>query len=81
MYQRIVFMQGDDATEPLAILDEAGEIAAIEFLSQWDMEPGEVFDEPASGTSDYVHETDDGLRLSYNPHHGYIGLERIVPYR
>lgn len=77
-YQRIVFMQGEEADEPLRILDEQGEEAAIEFLAQWDMEPGEEFSEPASGDSDDVYETDDGFRLSYNTRLGYIGLERVV---
>ena len=78
MYQRIVFMQGDEATEPLDILNRDGVDAAIEYLAQWDMEPGESFDEPASGESDDVHETDDGYRMSWNQRYGYIGLERIL---
>ena len=77
-YERIVFCQGDDATEPLDILNAYGEEAAIEYLAEWDMEPGEVFEESASGDSDAVYETDDGFRLSYNQGLGYIGLERIV---
>ncbi len=77
-YQRIVFMQGEEADEPLAILEEHGTDAAIEFLAQWDMEPGEEFDEPSSGTDDDVYEC-DSYRLSYNTRLGYIGLERIVP--
>jgi hypothetical protein len=77
-YQRIVFMQGDEATEPLAILDEQGFDAAIEYLAQWDLEPGEHFNEPSHGTSDYTHTTDDNLLLSWNQGLGYIGLERIV---
>lgn len=76
-YERVVFMQGDDADEPLRIIDESGEDAAIEYLAQWDMEPGEMTDEPASGTDDDVHETDDGFRLSYNTRLGYIGLEKV----
>lgn len=77
-YQRIVFMQGEEADEPLAILDNDGTEAAVEFLAQWDMEPGEEFNEPASGDSDDVYETDDGLRLSWNTRLGYIGLERVI---
>lgn len=79
-YQRIVFMQGEEADEALAILDEHGEDAAVEHLSQWDYGDGggEIMDEPASGDSDDVHETEDGYRLSYNTRLGYIGLESII---
>lgn len=77
-YQRIVFMQGDEADEPLRILDEQGEESAIEYLSQWDYGEGEVFDDPSSGTDDDVYETGDGYRLSYNTRLGYIGLESII---
>jgi hypothetical protein len=77
-YTRIVFMQGEDADEPLRILDEQGEGAAVEYLAQWDYgDAGEEFDEPSSGEDDDVYETDDGFRLSYNTRIGYIGLERI----
>jgi len=77
-YQRIVFAQGDDANEPLSILDLDGADAAGDDLAQWDMEPGEDFDEPASGDGDDVYETDDGFRLSYCERLGYIGLERVT---
>jgi hypothetical protein len=77
-YQRIVFMQGEEADEALKILDEQGEDAAVEHLAQWDYGEGEVMDEPSSGDSDDVHETDDGYRLSYNTRLGYIGLESIL---
>lgn len=35
-YVQIVFAQGDNATEPLSILDVQGVEAAIDYLSQWD---------------------------------------------
>jgi len=77
VYQRIVFFQNsEDSDEPLRILDERGEDAAIEYLAQWDCgDAGEEFDEPASGDSDDVYESDDGYRLSWNTRLGYIGLE------
>ena len=74
-YQRIVFMQGDEAEEPLRILDEHGTAAAIEHLAQWYNEPGEVFEEPASGDDDDTHTDENGYRLSWNTRIGYIGLE------
>ena len=33
--ERIVFAQGDEADEPLSILDTDGTEAAIEYLAQW----------------------------------------------
>ena len=77
-YQRIVFVQGDDAIRPLSILDLDGEEAAVDYLAEWDTEPSEEFDAPASGDSDDVYETDDGFRLSYCERLGYIGLERVI---
>jgi hypothetical protein len=77
-YQRIVFLQGEEADEALAILDQHGEQAAVDYLSQWDYgEAGEEFSEPASGDDDDVYETDNGYRMSYNTRIGYIGLEAI----
>lgn len=78
----IVFMQGDEANEPLQILEDSGEDSAIEYLSQWDfggesehcMSGSET--EPW-GSSDYVYEA-NGYILSYNTHFGYIGLTREV---
>ncbi len=77
--ERIVFAQGDDADEPLSILDERGIDAAIDYLADW-YNPGEheTSDEPSAGTSDDTHETSDGFILSWNAGLGYIGLEHIV---
>lgn len=78
-YERIVFLQGEEATAALDELEAHGEEEAIEYLSQWDMgDGGDIHDEPASGDSDNVYESDDGYRLSYNTRLGYIGLERLV---
>jgi hypothetical protein len=35
-YYEIVFMQGEEAEEPLKILEDKGESAAIEYLKDWD---------------------------------------------
>lgn len=77
-YKEIVFMQGDDAIEPLKILDEKGYDAVLEYLNQWDYDEGQINDLPSHGTSDDVYQTKDGLVLSYNNSLGYIGLEKIV---
>jgi hypothetical protein len=79
-YERIVFAQGEDATEPLEILDRDGEEAAMDYLAQWYMgDGGDIHDQPGAGTSDTVYEEEEtGLRLIYNTRLGYIGLERIL---
>lgn len=78
-YYEIVFMQGEEADEPLKILDNKGESAAIEYLADWDyggeMEHTEV--EAPWGPHDDTFEEDDYV-LSYNDRLGYIGLVRKV---
>jgi hypothetical protein len=77
-YERIVFLQGDEATEAMAMLDEHGEDRLMDHLAQWDCgDRGDVHEEPASGSSDDVHES-NGFRLTYNARLGYCGLERII---
>lgn len=95
-YERIIFMQGDDANEPLDILysrenghsfpyylgatDESIK-AAFAYLGQWDNgDPGEESDTPSAGTADDTW-TQDGYILSANLGLGYIGLERVVTSR
>ena len=78
-YYEIVFMQGDDAKEPLDILDDKGELAALEYLKDWDY--GDEMDhspeEKPWGNDDDVYEKDDYV-MSYNTGLGYIGLVRKV---
>ena len=77
-FQRIVFLQGDEAIEPINILNNEGKDAAINYLAQWDMgDRGEVMDELAAGSSDSTYEAGDYL-LSWNTGLEYIGLERRV---
>lgn len=90
-YQSIVFMQGDDANEPLDALynHESDDsivyhgptaesiAAAFAYLRQWDYgEPAEETLEPSSGSSDDTWEQ-DGYRLSAHLGMG-IGLERVI---
>ena len=80
IYLNIVFMQPDsaDADEPLRILDEMGEHAALEYLTQWDYgDAYEENDESQAGRDDTIYREGDYL-MSYNTRLGYIGLERIV---
>jgi len=73
-YENVVFIQNEEADEPLRILNSQGEEAVIDYLSQWH-NPGEheTSETPGSGGSDSVYEK-DGYILSYNEGLGYIGL-------
>ena len=52
-YQNTVFMQGDDAVEPLDIQNKNGQKLLLEHLLQWDPgEPREVSRSPTWGTGD-----------------------------
>ena len=46
-FQEIVFIQGEEAEEPLNLLDNEGESAALQYLAQWDYgeNDGEIYDE------------------------------------
>jgi hypothetical protein len=93
-YEHVVFMQGDDADEPLDVLysreaddsvvyhgptAESAE-AAFAYLSQWDYgDPAERYGDPASGSGDNVFVSAcGGYRISASLRYRYIGLERIV---
>jgi len=77
-YEQIVFAQGEDANEPLKILDEQGTHAAIEYLLQWDNgDSADIRDQPSAGTRDTVVRI-AGLILTFNTGIGYIGLEREI---
>lgn len=88
-YQDIVFMQGDDADEPLRILydkhddsvvwsfpDKTAE--TVEYLTQWETGEGEIRDETAAGSADDFA-TVGNYRLTWNLGLSYIGLERRLP--
>lgn len=74
--ERVVFMQGDDADEALAILDNKGVSAALEHLKQWH-HPGEheTDDDFSTGPDDRTLATSDGYTMSWNMGLNYIGLE------
>ena len=88
MWHSIVFMQDDEADEPLSILANEGEEAAIEYLAQWDYGDetqfasevnGHTYSSPAdcAGTHDTVAIVGD-YAVSYNEGLSYIGLMRRV---
>lgn len=74
-YEDVVFLQGDEAFEPLERLDREGPDAALEYLKQWHY-PGEHqgSQEEKHGREDKVYRK-DGYVMSWNPRLGYIGLQ------
>jgi len=73
--EEVVFLQGEEAAEPLRILQERGEQAALEYLKQWHY-PGEHMTRSGfgHGTSDETYEEGPYV-MSYNLPLGYIGLQ------
>jgi hypothetical protein len=78
-YYEIIFLQGEEADEPLKILKDKGEEEALEFLKQWDygkeMEHSPM--EAPWGADDDNFESDEYV-MSWNSRLGYIGLVRKV---
>ena len=77
-YEDVVFMQGEEANEPLEILDTQGEDAAMEYLKQWH-QPGQHMGsvDLGHGSSDRTYEK-DGYIMSWNSQLNYIGLQYEV---
>lgn len=83
----IVFLQGQDSDEVLAIIDRDGTDAAIEHLTGFDMGEettqaalvnGYVYDEPPTGPLDRMA-TRGEYTLTYNHDHGHVSLLRTHP--
>ena len=74
-YEDVVFLQGDEAYEPLERLDREGPEAALEYLKQWHY-PGEHQGSQTlgHGSEDKTYEK-DGYIMSWNPQLEYIGLQ------
>lgn len=74
-FERIIFLQGDEATKALKLLDKRGTKAAFEHLKQWHY-PGEhdTSDKLGHGSRDTVIR-DANYILTVNWSMGYIGLE------
>ena len=86
-WMSVVFLQGQDADQVLAIIDRDGTDAAIEHLTGFDMGEettqaalvnGYVYDEPPTGPLDRVVEQ-GGYLLTYNHDHGHVSLLRTHP--
>ena len=80
----VVFLQGEEAAEVLALIDRDGTDTAITHLAQWDfgeetteaaMENGYVYDPPPTGALDRVV-TEGDYALTYNPAMGHVSLLR-----
>lgn len=73
-YEEVVFMQGDEAQEPLQILKDQGQDAALEYLKQWhDVGNHMGSNELPHGSSDQTYDK-DGYHMAWNDSIGYIGL-------
>jgi hypothetical protein len=73
----IVFMQGWEAEEPLAMLDQDSQLC-LDYLKQWDC--GEYYDlaeVSCAGTNDRKISFGD-YHIIYNAGIGYIGLEKTL---
>ena len=78
-YAPVIFMQGDEANEPLQLLKKKSVMAAVRYLREWDYgEYYEVNDQPGKGTND-SNEICLGYLVSWNASLGYIGLEKLLP--
>jgi len=73
-YEDVVFMQGEEADEPLEILKTQGEDAAIQYLMQWHDSGNHMgSQELGHGSNDQTYEK-DGYHMSWNFPLNYIGL-------
>lgn len=82
----VTFLQGDDADEVIAMIDDDGPDAAIRHLSRWDfgdetteaaLVNGYAYDTIPSGSTDRTIVDDDSLyALTYSRPFGYVSLLR-----
>jgi hypothetical protein len=78
-YEDVVFMQGQEADEPLSILEKEGEDAALEYLKQWHFFGSHMGSaELGQGGSDRTYEK-DGYIMAWNTSLNYIGLQYKIP--
>ena len=75
-YKEIVFMQGEEANEPLDLLDE-DEDKCLEYLLQWDYGEGEEYEKEPWGAVDRLIKKGKYV-INYNYHMEYIGLTEII---
>jgi len=74
-YEEVVFMQGQEADQPLSILEKDGVDAALEHLKQWHFLGSHMgSSQSGHGGSDQTYEKDDYI-MSWNVPLNYIGLQ------
>lgn len=74
-YERVIFLDGEEADEAFEILNNQGKDAALEYLKQWhDYGNHMGSDSLGTGTSDRTYEK-DGYIMGWNEPLGYIGLD------
>jgi len=74
-YEDVVFMQGEEADEPLEILNDQGQDAALQYLMQWHDTGNHMGSaELGHGSGDQTYEK-DGYIMSWNFPLNYIGLQ------
>lgn len=73
-FRSIVFLQGEEATEALEILDNDGAESLLHHLAEYDYGEGSTTGHFPWGTSDTVHRYGDHF-VTYNLSLGYVGLE------
>lgn len=77
-YQRIIFLEGENAAVALQILRQEGVQAACTYLEQWDYgDRGEQSQTVSYGNGDHV-QTHGDYQIFWNTVMDYIGLERII---
>lgn len=76
-YTSIVFLQDQDADEPIKIFEQDGSGACLEFLKQWDYgDSAEVSLTAPWGAYDFLFQIDEYV-VNYNFGLPYIGLTRV----
>jgi len=77
-FRDLIFQQGDEASEALAMLDRDGPAATAAYLAdvaaEGDLSNREVREQSAAGTADRQY-TADGYVLTWDRGGNYIGLE------
>lgn len=83
-YQHIEFLDNDDSIEPLRLLDEVSDAAALDYMleaASYRDEPGEISDDFRAGDGDALVHISQGVEhfiMSYSYGRRYIGLERVI---
>ncbi len=78
-YECIIFIQGDGAEEVMDIIEEHGEEAGMNYLSEYDYGEGEIEElpEPPWGRADEQYWDNDYV-MTYNYGLSYVSLTRVI---